>query len=69
MEVGLGVALAEGGQGIVLGPYLLCIPACSSGSGAKVRTTVLCSRLRREERRVMGSLLLHVIFRLAWRHL
>lgn len=33
-----------------VGPYLLRIPFCCSGSGAKVKTTVLCSRLQREKR-------------------
>lgn len=45
-----GVALAQGEVRMVLGPYLSWVPSCSSGSGANVRTTVLCMRLRREER-------------------
>lgn len=51
MEVREEMALAEGRAGMVLGSYLPWVPSCSSIFGTNVRTTVLCTRLWRKERR------------------
>lgn len=51
VELKEGMVRAEGWAGMTSGPYLFWIPSCSSSSGANVKTTVLCSRLQREERR------------------
>ena len=50
-EVKEGMVRAEGWAGMLSGSYLFWIPFCSSCSGANVKTTVLCSRLQREEGR------------------
>ena len=50
-EVKEGMVRAEGWAGMLSGPYLVWIPSCSSCLGANGTTTVLCSRLQREEGR------------------